>query len=474
MQQPTITHGPLPRYHDGMVIVKVRRSTAPSTFKTFADVANSPFQPHVTAAVSYFERAGRIRKITPLYNPQIRITPPALGFLGVMAHVSTAEPDSDPLAGVSIINMERNQDAQELRNALAQDPSVEFAAPVPVRYLMATVPTVSVAPTQVSILWNLEKIRWAQSRQLNNFRDALDVNVAVLDTGIDKNHPDLKSQIQTYMYAYPDIGVAASEQDLVGHGTHVSGTVTALINNNTGVKGVCQCRLHVFKIFQDQAEYVPAYGYFSYFVDPVMYRRALAECIIRKMDALNLSIGGPGEPDPQEALLFQRLIASGTAVVAAMGNEGESGSPTSYPAAIPGVIAVGATTIDDTVSKFSNSGAHIALCAPGEGIWSTLPGYPGQTGFRASIDPGGNIVQGSPIARDTDYASWSGTSMATPHVTGAAALVVATKGPLSPAQLKAALQASADRVSQMNGAQFTPEYGSGRLNLERLLSDTNQ
>jgi subtilisin family serine protease len=187
--------------------------------------------------------------------------------------------------------------------------------------------------------------------------------------------------------------------------------------------------------------------------------------VTKGIQVINLSIGGYGQPDPVEAQLFQTLISHGVSVVAAMGNDNTSRP--SYPAAIPGVIAVGATKINDTRSSFSNFGSYIALCAPGSGIWSTLPTYPGQTGFWPVFGSNPPTPE-QPMTRETDYASWDGTSMATPHVTAAAALALAKHGNLSPADLKALLMQAVDQVPGMGGRDFTMYYGAGRLNLLKL------
>ena len=147
---------------------------------------------------------------------------------------------------------------------------------------------------------------------------------------------------------------------------------------------------------------------------------------------------------------------------------GPLGSPPSYPAAIPGVIAIGATDRIDRVASFSNAGNHISLSGPGVAIWSTLPTYPGQTGFEAEFR-NGRLIPGEPERRENDYAAWQGTSMASPHVAAAAALLLANKGRMSGAQVRTRLEETADKVPAMGRADWHIDYGVGRLNLLRLL-----
>jgi subtilisin family serine protease len=317
-------------------------------------------------------------------------------------------------------------------------------------------------------MWNLRAIRWQDARNRSGFVPAENIKVAVLDTGIDRHHPDLGPRVKGYMYSHPDLPVTASDRDIIGHGTHVSGTIAALINNNLGINGISEAQIWMWKIFPDREEFTGRA--FEFIVDPVMYQRALSDCIEQGVAAVNLSIGGSGAPDPNEQQLFNLLLSRGTIVVAAMGNEFEEGNPVEYPAAIPGVIAVGATSLDDTRASFSNMGNHIALCAPGVGIWSTLPTYAGRLGHRAIPGPSGLPRRGPAIPRDTNYASWDGTSMATPHVTGSVALLRANKGHLNPSEARLALMRTADKVAGMDGSDFTSDYGAGRLNLERLLA----
>lgn len=457
-----------PAYHKNLLIVKMRPTATPALAMAVGPLAS----PGLSALAAY-ERAGLIQRVIPLDQPAPAV-PAALTFLEAMtvpAHPATSAA-ARVSAGVRILELQPGTDPLQLQTALAQDIHVESVSRVPVRYLLARARTshgaaaaAAAAVPPADSLWNLKKIKWSQAREAG-LNTAAEVRVAVLDTGIDLHHPDLPGAEITYVHSYP--GATASDRDLVGHGTHVSGTIRALINNGLGINGICDCRLSMYKIFGDTAEYFDEIGYYSYFVDPVLYRKALAACLDANVQVINLSIGGGGAPDPQERTLFQELVSAGTVVVAAMGNE--ASSQPSYPAAIPGVIAVGATSLDDSLADFSNIGDHIALCAPGVGIWSTLPTYAGQIGFRPVFGGDGSVQPGTRIARETDYAAWDGTSMATPHVAAAAALALHAHGTMTPAAMKDLLGQAADKVPGMGGAAFTSSYGSGRLNLSNLAS----
>ena len=131
-----------------------------------------------------------------------------------------------------------------------------------------------------------------------------------------------------------------------------------------------------------------------------------------------------------------------------MGNEFKKGNPVEYPAAIAEVCAVGATDDVDKRAGFSNTGRHIDLVAPGVAILSTTPTFRYDEGER-------------------NYDSWDGTSMATPHVAGAAALILAKSPGSTPAQVIKTLTSSADRVA--GAKKGSQSYGAGRLNVEKAL-----
>ena len=484
MSQFLFGSGNCPIYHEGRLIVKMRPSVS-----TFAAVGRATAEGLLDSpglsVLAAFERAGMIKRVVPLSQPAPEYRPPMgiRGAVAVLANLPAQPVDTTTSNGINIIEMERDQDVEDLQIALARDPNVESVSRIPVRYLVAqprsgrrsseSRATIAATPPAASTMWNLRKILWSDARALPNFQDADNISVAVLDTGIDENHPDLQDRVASNEFEHPDLPTASANQDIVGHGTHVSGTIAATINNNLGINGICNCQLRSWKIFDDTTEYIAARNEFAYIVEPVMYRRALLDCLRARVNVINLSIGGGAPPDFFEQLLFNALLANGTTIVAAMGNERQFGSPTSFPAAIPGVIAVGATRVDDKVANFSNRGNHISLCAPGVAIWSTLPTAPGQVGFDVVAGPGGRPIEGRPQRRETDYDAWDGTSMATPHVAAAVALLLANKGTMNPTEVRDQLTQSVDPVPGMLGQPFHPDYGAGRLNLLRLLSNSN-
>jgi subtilisin family serine protease len=469
----------VPAYHEKLLIVKMQPAVQTRIASFGISGERETWDTPGLDALAMFERGGMIKRVTPVSRKAATrvVSGPRRALASFAASFTVDRKDpSDLSAGVNVIEMEQEGHVAELQSALATDPNVEFVSRVPIRYLVVAKrarPTrrkVALAAPNPSQLWNLQKIKWQQSRGIKGFKEADSIKVAVLDTGIDKDHPDLKGQIGSYVFAHPDQRRASGEKDIVGHGTHVAGTIAAKINNDIGINGICDCDLKIWKIFDDVADFVSfSYGY-AYFVEPIMYFRALADCLEQQVDVINLSIGGGGAPDHFESTLFDQLIKQGVTVVAAMGNEREDGSPISYPAAIPGVIAVGATKIDDKVASFSNRGNHISLCAPGVAIWSTLPTTPGQFGFRAERGTDGRPREGKPERRETDYDAWDGTSMATPHVAAAAALLLSNRGKMAPADVRARLMATAVRVKRMGGKSFHPDYGAGRLDLLKLLS----
>jgi thermitase len=227
------------------------------------------------------------------------------------------------------------------------------------------------------------------------------VSVAVIDTGIDYTHPDLAVN-----YAGGDDFVSSDgdPMDDHGHGTHVAGTIAAALDNITGtppgaaegVTGIApHARVRAYKVCRPDGT-----------CDDFAVQQAIARAVADGANIINMSLGGP---DYSQSLndAVQDAWNAGLVIVAGAGNDGTTDF--FYPAALDNVISVAAFDEDGRRASFSNHGSWVDISAPGNAIVSTYP--------MASCDP-------STIAGDTGCYAWlSGTSMSTPHVAGAAALV---------------------------------------------------
>jgi hypothetical protein len=348
--------------------------------------------------------------------------------------------------GLCTVKVDRGTNAESLAEHLnGQQEEVEYAYVPPVKYPFlpprARKPRTRrrAAATSndplASRQWNHGTVRIHQARQRPGFVEADGVLVAIVDSGIDRDHPDLDGVIAEYVNFH---SATEDDRDYVGHGTHVAGIIAAEINNQIGIAGLCSTRLLIVKG-------LPRAG--SRW-NPDSYYKALAYPIDREAKVLNLSLGGGldlGERD-----IIADLLDAGVTVVAAMGNDFLRGNPVEYPAAYDGVIAVGASDEVDRRADFSCTGDHIALVAPGVNVLSTVPRYP------------------SEFAKNLDYDSWPGTSMATPHVSAAIALLLAKSPGLSPSEVRKRIIDTADRVPGQT--RRNEEYGAGRLNIASALA----
>ncbi|WP_106618924.1 S8 family serine peptidase [Saccharothrix carnea] len=264
------------------------------------------------------------------------------------------------------------------------------------------------------------------------------VKVAVLDSGVDQTHPDLvgREVIERNFTDDPDTS------DLVGHGTHVAATVASAGGRYKGVAPDAQildgkvCSLGCAE---------------SWIVDGM---RWAAE---QGADVINMSLGGTDTPDvdPLEQAIETLSAETGTLFVVAAGNSG--GSETlSSPASADAALAVGAVNRDDSIAGFSSRGPRVGDGAPRPDI--TAPGVD----IVAAKSSTGRI--GTPVG--DRHVAVSGTSMATPHVAGAAALIAQQHPDWTGAQLKAALMASAKH----NPALTAFDQGTGRVDLTKALT----
>lgn len=215
------------------------------------------------------------------------------------------------------------------------------------------------------------------------------ITIAILDTGCDVTHPDLSKQIiGGRNFTEDDKGDLDVYTDYNGHGTHVAGTIAAVQNNN-GVIGVApEASLLILKVLDKNGS-----GQYDWIINGINY------AVEQKVDIISMSLGG-SEDVPELHKAIQNAIANQILVVCAAGNEGDGNDfsdELSYPASYNEVISVGAINLHRNSSEFSNSNNEVDLVAPGEEILSTY-------------------LNGT-------YAKLSGTSMATPHVSGALGLI---------------------------------------------------
>jgi thermitase len=291
---------------------------------------------------------------------------------------------------------------------------------------------------------------------------AASVTIAVLDSGIDQTHPDLAAKLRpgrSFLSVEPaPPGVPAvcpsnsGVQDDFDHGTHVSGIAAAATNNTTGVAGVAWgAAILPVKVLDCTGNGNDA--------DVIAGMQWAVEQGAR---VINLSFGGPGDPDMLNRAV-EEAWQKGALVVAAAGNA--ASDVPYYPAASPHALAITASDRDDRfASGFSNRGPWVSLAAPGVGILSTYPTYMGQW------------------HRSPGYQLKDGTSMSAPYVSGVAALLFSLHPEYSPSRITAILYLSADRIESCPfGVSACPYdamgrndyFGHGRVNAARAVRVAN-
>lgn len=293
--------------------------------------------------------------------------------------------------------------------------------------------------TLYSSQWALPKISWnkldASSSAYNLASPS--AKIAIIDTGVDYNHPDLVGKVDTGN-DYDFVNNDNDAMDDQSHGTHVAGISAANTNNSSGMAGVSINTNNILpmKVLDSQG-----YGYYSW----------VSSGIIRAADSgakvINLSLGGNSNSKTLENAV-NYAWNKGAVVIAAAGN---SGSPLKlYPAAYNNAIAVWASTQNDTKASFSNYGNWVDIGAPGVSILSTVP---------LNLDSDGN---------KDGYSSWGGTSMATPHVSGVAGLLVNKNPTWTATQIRSKLESSADKLTSLRDYN-RGNLGKGRLNAQKAL-----
>jgi thermitase len=245
-----------------------------------------------------------------------------------------------------------------------------------------------------------------------------EVDIAVVDSGVDQNHPDI-GKISGQIDFVENDSIADDDS---GHGTHVAGIAGALTGNGTGIAGACpSCRLLIAKVLP-----ADGVGTLEDVIDGIIWSAD------NGAEVINLSLGHYGTSTAEEDAV-NYAWNKGAVVAGAAGND--STNQRFYPAAYTNAIAVSATNQDDRLASFSNYGGWIDLAAPGVGVLSTVP---------------------------DDYGYVSGTSMATPHVSALAGLISAQG--YSASQIRNRMETTAADLGP-NGKDVG--FGYGRIDAYR-------
>ncbi|MEV7786357.1 S8 family serine peptidase [Streptomyces sp. NPDC088106] len=277
--------------------------------------------------------------------------------------------------------------------------------------------------------------------------DGKGVTIAVLDTGVDATHPDLKGQVT----ASRNFTSAPTTGDKVGHGTHVASIAAG---TGAGSKGTYKGVAPGAKVLNGKVLDDAGFGDDSGIVAGMEWAAA------QGADIVNLSLGGTDTPeiDPMEAAVNKLSAEKGVLFAIAAGNEGPQsvGSPGSAEAA----VTVGAVDDKDLLADFSSTGPRV-----GDGAIKPDVTAPGVDITAASAK--GNDIAGEVGEKPAGYMTISGTSMATPHVAGAAAILKQQHPEWTSAELKGALTGST------KGGAYTPfEQGSGRIQVDKAVRQT--
>lgn len=344
--------------------------------------------------------------------------------------------------------------AGEVATKLSEIRSIQFAEPAKI-YQQLFVPNDTTAKQ-----WYLDDIQafWGWDISLGS----ASIKVAIIDDACKVSHTDLSPIIWTNTGEIPannldddsngfidDVnGWDASDEDgnpepidslglweflgVFTHGTHCAGIAGAATNN---AYGICSVGSGISII---PVKAIPDNTLFPGGIENGI--EGLDYAITAGADVISLSWGSTSV-DSTLAYAIAAAIASDIIVVSAAGNDGTNTA--FYPAAFPGVIAVGATTKNDVKAGFSNFGSYIDIMAPGDSIWSTL-------------------------AWSNPFGYESGTSMACPMVAGLCALLLSHDSTLSAIQVESCIESGADNIDAVN-PNYAGQLGAGRINVRGAL-----
>ena len=267
--------------------------------------------------------------------------------------------------------------------------------------------------------WALAKIEAESAWKVTT---GSNVTIAVIDSGVDLDHPELAARV---VEGYDFVNGDSEADDDYGHGTLVAGVAAAAANNNIGIAGLAwNARIMPVKVLDGQGQGVSS-----------NLTCALHWAADSGADIINISIISFGPSFGMQSAI-DYAASEGALIFSAAGNLFEEGNPVTYPAAHDNVIAVAATDKDDAHAWFSSAGAFVDIAAPGVGILSPFP------------------------PSHEEYRSVYGTSLATPHGAGLAALVLSAVPSLSSEEVETVIQRSA---VDLGDAGKDDKFGHGRI-----------
>jgi thermitase len=262
-----------------------------------------------------------------------------------------------------------------------------------------------------------------------------DVIIAVLDTGVDRDHIDLAAKVLIPGHDFVNDDEDAADDHW--HGTYVAGIAAAGTDNAAGIAGVAwNCRILPVKVIDRDGE-----GYYSWLIDGIVWAAD------QGADVINISLGAEfADPFLEDACRYAH--DHGAVIAAAAGNDS---GPVLYPAAYDEtVLAVAASDYSDQIASYSNAGPEVDVAAPGDWILGPVP--------QVYVGPD-----------ELPFVFASGTSAATPQVAGLAALIHSLKPGLTVDQIMMVIRYTADDINQAAWPGRDDHAGYGRINMQKAL-----
>lgn len=325
---------------------------------------------------------------------------------------------------VDLITFPADLNEEEIVTFFENDASIEYAEPNYERFLFAPV-----NDPHYDNQWWIPYVK-AESMWTQMSAQQKKVVVAVIDTGIDVNHEDLKSRIVAEGFNFPSEDENVTDTN--GHGTQVAGVIAAELNNGKGIAGTSgpfEVSILPLKVLQPDGKIK---------VSNVV--KAINYAIDKKVDVINISLGDVSHSTAEKEAI-QRATYAGIVVVAAAGNSAETGNKINYPASYEEVISVGAIDNKSERASFSNYNAYVDLVAPGKGIYTTSPYH--------------------------SYKSVNGTSFAAPIVSGTVAMMKGLRPALTKEEVHHLLTTTAIDLGPVGRDD---QFGAGALNIEQLMT----